>query len=384
MARWSDDGATVHVWSHSQGIHALRRAIAAALPLDPSAVSVEHVENAGCYGHNAADDAAFDAVLLARTVPGRPVLLRWTRRDELTWGPLSPAMTSTVSARLVDGRIEGWSYDVWSQGHTSRPGYAGQPGLLAMAHRRRRQLPCHLRPTRPRPPDSAASATPYLSTTSAAAGSPGTASPRRRCARSAMRALGCVPQRVRDRVVHGRAGRRRRPRPGRLPTRPPRRPPRPGGRRAGRARVRLGRAAGRLDRPRRRLRPLQGERRVVRGRRGGRGRDRGPGPTADRRRRPRAGDQPRRCPQPAVRRRRAGDQLDDASSGSASTGAGSPATTGRATRSCGSPRRHASTYTSSTATSRRSAPVRPPRDPPRPRSRTPSTPRSAYASATCP
>ncbi|HEY2879034.1 molybdopterin cofactor-binding domain-containing protein [Nocardioides sp.] len=136
MARWSDDGATVHVWSHSQGIHALRRAIAAALPLDPSAVSVEHVENAGCYGHNAADDAAFDAVLLARTVPGRPVLLRWTRRDELTWGPLSPAMTSTVSARLVDGLIEGWSYDVWSQGHTSRPGYAGQPGLLAMAHRR--------------------------------------------------------------------------------------------------------------------------------------------------------------------------------------------------------------------------------------------------------
>jgi len=99
------------------------------------AVSVEHVENAGCYGHNAADDAAFDAVLLARSVPGRPVLLRWTRPDELTWGPLSPAMTATVSARLVDGRIEGWSYDVWSQGHTSRPGYAGQAGLLATAHR---------------------------------------------------------------------------------------------------------------------------------------------------------------------------------------------------------------------------------------------------------
>jgi nicotinate dehydrogenase subunit B len=135
MARWSDDGAAVHVWSHSQGIHALRAAIAGALDVERAAVSVEHVENAGCYGHNAADDAAFDAVLLARAVPGRPVLLRWTRRDELTWGPLSPATTATVSARLVDGRIAGWSYDVWSQGHTSRPGYAGQPGLLAMAHR---------------------------------------------------------------------------------------------------------------------------------------------------------------------------------------------------------------------------------------------------------
>ena len=117
---WTDDG--VHVSSHSQGIHALRDAIATTLGLDRATVVVEHVENAGCYGHNAADDAAFDAVLLARAVPGRPVLLRWTRPDELTWGPLSSAMTATLRARLDDGRITGWSYDVWSQGHTARPG----------------------------------------------------------------------------------------------------------------------------------------------------------------------------------------------------------------------------------------------------------------------
>ena len=135
MARWSDDGSMVHLWSHSQGINTLRSAIAEALALEPDAVSVEHAENAGCYGHNAADDAAFDAVLLARHVPGSPVLLRWTRSDELTWGPLSPAMTATVSARLVDGRIEGWLYDVWSPGHTSRPMSAGHPALLATAHR---------------------------------------------------------------------------------------------------------------------------------------------------------------------------------------------------------------------------------------------------------
>jgi CO/xanthine dehydrogenase Mo-binding subunit len=134
MAQWSVDASQLRVWSHSQGIHRLRDAIAGAVGLVPGSVSVEHVENAGCYGHNAADDAAFDAVLLSRTVPGRPVLLRWTRPDELSWGPLSPAMTATVSARLVADRIEGWSYDVWSQGHTSRPGYVGHPGLLATAH----------------------------------------------------------------------------------------------------------------------------------------------------------------------------------------------------------------------------------------------------------
>ena len=132
MARW--DGDRLHVWSHSQGIHGLRDAIAETLGLDPASVRVEHVENAGCYGHNAADDAAFDAVLLARSTPGRPVLARWSRRDELTWAPLSPAMTATVSASLADGRITGWSHDVWSQGHTSRPGFRGTPGLLAGAH----------------------------------------------------------------------------------------------------------------------------------------------------------------------------------------------------------------------------------------------------------
>ncbi len=132
VACWSGDG--LHVRSHSQGIHALRDAIAAALNLDPGTVVVEHVENAGCYGHNAADDAAFDAVLLARAVPGHPVQARWTRPDELAWAPLSPAMTSTVSAGLVEGRIVGWSYDVWSTGHSSRPGYRGTTGLLAGAH----------------------------------------------------------------------------------------------------------------------------------------------------------------------------------------------------------------------------------------------------------
>jgi nicotinate dehydrogenase subunit B len=35
---------------------------------------------------------------------------------------------ATLSA---DGRLSSWTYDVYSQGHTARPGYAGVPGLLA-------------------------------------------------------------------------------------------------------------------------------------------------------------------------------------------------------------------------------------------------------------
>lgn len=133
LARWERDG-TLSVWSHSQGIHNLRAAIAAGVGLDVGAVVVEHVESAGCYGHNGADDAAFDAVLLARAVPGAPVQVRWSRHDELSWSPLASAMAVKIRAHVEDdGTIRQWSHDVWSQGHAARPGYGGVPGLLAGA-----------------------------------------------------------------------------------------------------------------------------------------------------------------------------------------------------------------------------------------------------------
>jgi CO/xanthine dehydrogenase Mo-binding subunit len=131
LAVWPEPGK-VEVHSHSQGVLPLGQAIAAALGLDPGRIRVEHAENAGCYGHNAADDAAFDAVLLARAVPGRPVQVLWSRQDELTWSPFGSAMTADVTATLsAAGTLSSWSYDVYSQGHTARPGYAGVPGLLA-------------------------------------------------------------------------------------------------------------------------------------------------------------------------------------------------------------------------------------------------------------
>jgi CO/xanthine dehydrogenase Mo-binding subunit len=135
VARWNDD-RTLSVWSHSQGIYSLRAAIATALDMDPDAIEVEHAEGAGCYGHNAAEDAAFDAVLLARSVPGRPVHVQWSRRDELAWSPFGSAMSADVEAEVSEsGHVLSWRYDVWSQGHTSRPGYAsGTPGLLAGAY----------------------------------------------------------------------------------------------------------------------------------------------------------------------------------------------------------------------------------------------------------
>jgi nicotinate dehydrogenase subunit B len=131
------DGRLLEVWSHTQGIFPLRAAIADALGLDKSDVVVYHVEGAGCYGHNPADDVAFDAALLACRTGGRPVRVLWDRAAELGSGPLASAMTADVTAVLdPDGSVRDWTYDVWSNGYNGRPGYAGQPGLLANGYRR--------------------------------------------------------------------------------------------------------------------------------------------------------------------------------------------------------------------------------------------------------
>jgi nicotinate dehydrogenase subunit B len=133
LAVW--DGGRLSVWSHTQGVFRLRGEICRSLGLDPEQVVVTHVEGAGCYGHNAADDAAYDAVLLARAVPDRPVQVVWSRQDELTWGPLAPAMVVDIRADVdAAGRAVCWQQDVFSNGHAGRPDSPGAPPLLAALH----------------------------------------------------------------------------------------------------------------------------------------------------------------------------------------------------------------------------------------------------------
>lgn len=133
VASWTDGEVTV--WTHSQGIFPLRRALADALGLDAGSVVVHHRDGAGCYGHNSADDVAFDAARLARAVPGRPVQVVWSRDDEFAWEPYSPAMVAEVAVGVDEaGNLVSWEQHCWSNGHDSRPGFFGQHGLLGAWH----------------------------------------------------------------------------------------------------------------------------------------------------------------------------------------------------------------------------------------------------------
>jgi CO/xanthine dehydrogenase Mo-binding subunit len=121
------------VWTHTQGVYPDRQGIAEMLRMPPASVRLIHVEGSGCYGHNGADDAAADAALIARALPGRPVRVQWMREQEHAWEPFGPAMVTKLKASLdSNGKIADWHFDVWSNTHSMRPGGAGS--MLAAQH----------------------------------------------------------------------------------------------------------------------------------------------------------------------------------------------------------------------------------------------------------
>jgi nicotinate dehydrogenase subunit B len=130
VALWDDAGLTV--WTHSQGVGPLKKSLAELFSLKPEQVRCIHMEGAGCYGQNGADDVAADAALAARAVPGRPVRMQWMREQEHGWEPMGPAMSVELTGALgPDGRITAWHHELWSNEHSARPNSAG--GLRAGA-----------------------------------------------------------------------------------------------------------------------------------------------------------------------------------------------------------------------------------------------------------
>lgn len=137
VAHFTDgDHPHLRVWTHSQGVYVLRRELARALDMGEDRITVHHVKGPGCYGHNGADDAAMDAVLMAQAVPGRHVQVVWSRADELTWAPFGPAAVVRVAADVDHrGDVLAWRHEIWGSSHNSRPGFIPGIGLLAASHR---------------------------------------------------------------------------------------------------------------------------------------------------------------------------------------------------------------------------------------------------------
>jgi CO/xanthine dehydrogenase Mo-binding subunit len=100
-------------WTASQGVHDLRKQLAAMLGVPNDDVRCIYVEGAGCYGRNGHEDAAADAALLARAV-GKPVRVQWMRADEHGWDPKGPPTLVDLRAGVgEDGGVTAWESEAF-------------------------------------------------------------------------------------------------------------------------------------------------------------------------------------------------------------------------------------------------------------------------------
>lgn len=114
------------VWTHSQAVYPLRNSLAGILGRQPETISVHHVQGAGCYGHNGADDVALDAALIAEQIADHCIRVQWRREEEFAFEPVGPAQTVTIRAVLDGtGRPRDWTAEIWAGSHVQRPAMGG-------------------------------------------------------------------------------------------------------------------------------------------------------------------------------------------------------------------------------------------------------------------
>src|SRR5439155_4643462 len=108
-AEWEDDGRLT-VWTGTQRPFGVRADLAEALGLGEEAIRVIVPDTGGGWGGKHTGEAALEAARLARAA-GRPVMVRWTREEEMTWGYFRPFAVIDVRAGIDSGgSLDAWAF----------------------------------------------------------------------------------------------------------------------------------------------------------------------------------------------------------------------------------------------------------------------------------
>ena len=115
LADPSNDQLTIY--SNDMKSYGLRNGVAQFLQMPRDRVRVVWMEGSQAYGRTAADDAGFEAALLAREI-GRPVRVQWTRQEETAWDTKGPAYAFKLRGGLdAHGNLVALDYDARAADH---------------------------------------------------------------------------------------------------------------------------------------------------------------------------------------------------------------------------------------------------------------------------
>jgi isoquinoline 1-oxidoreductase len=110
VAEWSADGQNLTVWTATQNPFRVRGEIAGAMKIPEDRVRVIVPDFGGGFGGKHSGECAVEAARIAKAA-GKPVSLRWTRQEELTWAYFRPAAVIDAEASLDDaGKLTSWYF----------------------------------------------------------------------------------------------------------------------------------------------------------------------------------------------------------------------------------------------------------------------------------
>jgi isoquinoline 1-oxidoreductase len=108
VAEWIEGKLTV--WTGTQNPFGCRSELARAFHLGEDQVRVIVPDFGSGFGGKHTGEAGIEAARLAKAA-GRPVSLRWTRREEFTWAYFRPAAVIQIEAGLDDqGKLTSWHF----------------------------------------------------------------------------------------------------------------------------------------------------------------------------------------------------------------------------------------------------------------------------------
>lgn len=107
-AHLTDGKLTLWVGTQAPGL--ARQFAATAAGLEPEQVEVNTMVMGGGFGRRAEVDASVYAALVAKAMPGTPVLVTWSREEDMAHDMFRPMATGRVSARLQEGKVTGFDF----------------------------------------------------------------------------------------------------------------------------------------------------------------------------------------------------------------------------------------------------------------------------------
>ena len=115
------EGDKVHLWTSNQSVIDMELAGSIAGGTKPDKVKVERPFLGGGFGRRTDWDVAFEATLLAKSMPGKPIKVVWSREDDVTQDMYRPFAVQRIEVGLDDkNEIVGWRHRIVAASYLAR------------------------------------------------------------------------------------------------------------------------------------------------------------------------------------------------------------------------------------------------------------------------